>query len=357
MPIESPVIHRHPNNPILRATGELPWASAFVLNPGVVFDNRLFRMLFTAGNGDGALHLGYAESRDGIHFTPRPHPLLSPSANPDAFDFGTVDDPRITILDNQRYIVYAARSQNMNRYASGDFRVGPHGERWQTWRNNYRRIGLATISPDWTDCRRIGSLSSPHLCDANALLFPEKVNGEYVYLHRPTAAIPWTLPMRYCPGAIWILFTKQVSHWASDRREDPWNMVDKVDMPDDYLLLRPERSWESDKVGALGVPIVTDDGFLAFYHGVDRAGTYRVGLVLLDRADPRKVLCRTPFPIMEPETPLEKSGSYPNCIFPCANVLVGDEIRLYYGAGDQCICMAMASLRELMNHVKRFPVK
>lgn len=348
-------ITRHNANPLLKPVPELPWTRKLIMNPGVVLDGDKFRMLFTAGGGQGELSLGYAESKDGINFSIAPEPFLAPSQNPDDFDHGTVDDPRITYLDGRYWIVYAARSQNTKLYAEGHYRTGPNGERFVTWRNNYRRLGLA-VTDDWKTVSRCGALSSMHIFDANGLLFPEKIDNKFVYLHRPSCAVPWTLPMRYCPAAIWILFTGKIDFWSTDRREDPWDMVDKVDMPDDYLLIRPEQDWESDKVGALGIPIPTDDGFLMFYHGVERAGKYRMGILLLDRNDPRKVLCRTPKPVMEPETRMELTGGYPGCIFPCANVLVNDTIMLYYGAGDQCICLAQMSLKEALQHVKKFPV-
>ena len=37
-------------------------------------------MLYRAQDKDGTSRLGYAESSDGIHFTRRPQPVLSPEA-------------------------------------------------------------------------------------------------------------------------------------------------------------------------------------------------------------------------------------------------------------------------------------
>ena len=347
-------IKRYNKNPILSPNPDVPWMSELTMNPGVVFDGDRFRMLFTAGANDGFFRLGYAESNNGFDFKIRTDtPFLEPSKNSEDYDFGTIDDPRITYLDGKYYIVHAARSLNMHDYASGNYRVGPNGKRFPTWRNNYRRLGVS-VTTDWKTVKRLGPVSSEHLCDANGVLFPEKVNNKYVWLHRPTSATPWLLPMRYNPGCMWILFSDEVDHWSSDRREMPWDMVDGVDIPDDYLLISPEKAWEEFKVGALGVPIITDDGFLVFYHGVDRVGTYRIGLLLLDRNDPRRVLCRTPEPIMVPETKMELLGTYPGCIFPSANVVVGDEIFLYYGAGDHYCCLANLSLKAALEHVKKY---
>lgn len=345
------------NNPILTTDPNRDWMSRTVMNPGVVYWNGKFRMVFTAaGNAAGEYFLGYAESEDGEHFTANPEPFFAPDPNPEAFDHGTVEDPRVTELDGKFYITYAARYMPMKDWAKGVRKFGPGGDNAPSWERNSRRVGLA-VTEDWKTVKRLGPLSSPFLNDANVVLFPEKINGKYAYLHRPSSSPAWILPMFYEPGRAWLLYTDTINKWCSDKIEMPWNMVDGVDIPDDFMLIEPEQSWESMKVGPSGVPIPTDDGWLMFYHGVDRKGIYRIGLILLDRENPRKVLCRTPEPVMEPEGELEKTGPYPGVVFPCANVVIGDTIHLFYGIGDHCIGGATLSLSEALAHVKQFPYK
>ena len=102
------------------------------------------------------------------------------------------------------------------------------------------------------------------------------------------------------------------------------------------------------------MPIPTDDGWLTLYHAVDRAGVYRVGVMLLDREDPRKVIARSTAPIMASQEPYEMDGRYPRCVFPCANVVVGDEVFIYYGAVDLYCCLATVKLKELLAYVLAF---
>ena len=83
------------------------------MNPGVAVYNGKYRMVFTAGNGKGNFFLGYAESSDGEHFTVNQDPFLKPDSDENAFDHGTVEDPRVTELDGKFYITYAARYMNM----------------------------------------------------------------------------------------------------------------------------------------------------------------------------------------------------------------------------------------------------
>jgi predicted GH43/DUF377 family glycosyl hydrolase len=349
-------IRKFKNNPILGPNPDLPWGRDEARNPGVIFDGSMFHMVFTASTdimGGGDMVLGYAQSTDGVNFKCAAESFLRPSKNPEDFDHGSVEDCRITELDGQYYIAYAGRSLNIKDFNNGVRRLGPGKNINPTWTDNFRRVGLA-VTRDWKQVNRLGPITSEHMSNANVALFPEKIKGKYVILHRPTPFIPWTLPLIYNPGCMWIAFSDSLLHWSSNRREMPWNMKDGIDIPDDQLLIRPEHDWEKLKVGGSGVPIPTDDGWLTFYHAVDRDGVYRVGLMLLDREDPGKVIARSDRPVMEPEESYELNGLYPKCIFPCANVVVDNEIFIYYGAVDLYCGLATLNLKEALDYVLQF---
>jgi predicted GH43/DUF377 family glycosyl hydrolase len=59
--------------------------------------------------------------------------------------------------------------------------------------------------------------------------------------------------------------------------------------------------------------------------------------------------------VFGPQTIYERSGDVPDVVFPCGWVVGddGDQIRLYYGAADSVVCVATASLRELLDHLTR----
>ena len=48
--------------------------------------------------------------------------------------------------------------------------------------------------------------------------------------------------------------------------------------------------------------------------------------------------------------PYERVGDVPDVVFPCGATVGddGDTLRLYYGAADTSICVATASLRQLL---------
>jgi len=71
----------------------------------VMRDGKLV-MLYRAQDSNGTSRLGYAESLDGLHFTRREKPVLSPEA-PYEKD-GGVEDPRIVKIGATFYLTYTA---------------------------------------------------------------------------------------------------------------------------------------------------------------------------------------------------------------------------------------------------------
>jgi predicted GH43/DUF377 family glycosyl hydrolase len=80
------------------------WESAGTFNPAVVKRDGKFVMLYRAQNAAGTSRLGYAESTDGVHFTQRSTPVLSPET---AYEKdGGVEDPRLVQIDGTYYLTY-----------------------------------------------------------------------------------------------------------------------------------------------------------------------------------------------------------------------------------------------------------
>src|SRR5215471_12110167 len=62
-------------DPLLSPAGS-DWQSAGVFNPAVVYQDSQYVMLYRAQDRKGTSRLGYATSRDGIHFHRRPDPVF-----------------------------------------------------------------------------------------------------------------------------------------------------------------------------------------------------------------------------------------------------------------------------------------
>jgi predicted GH43/DUF377 family glycosyl hydrolase len=127
----------------------------------------------------------------------------------------------------------------------------------------------------------------------------------------------------------------------------------------EHSILLPAREggwWDAHKVGLGPPPLETERGWLLLYHGVRitvAGAIYRLGLALLDREQPDRVLARSSEWILGPQAPYELSGDVPGVVFPCGWILEGDTVRLYYGASDTSICVATASLTRLLDWLER----
>jgi predicted GH43/DUF377 family glycosyl hydrolase len=114
-------------------------------------------------------------------------------------------------------------------------------------------------------------------------------------------------------------------------------------------LLEPiEGTWEGERIGAGPPPVETPWGWLLLYHGNEyyrvegNQRHYRVGLAVLDREDPARVLYRHPEPIFVPRAPYETAGPVGNVVFPTGLIAREGLYYLYYGAADGVIGLATA---------------
>ena len=126
---------------------------------------------------------------------------------------------------------------------------------------------------------------------------------------------------------------------------------DLIEYDKPELLMTGEQWWETQRLGAGTVPILTKYGWFFLYHGVDDKGIYRVGAVILDKDDPTKVLARTKNFIMEPDQSFELEGLYDGCVFPTGTVVKDGILYVYYGCADKHIGLATVNFEELLESV------
>ena len=110
----------------------------------------------------------------------------------------------------------------------------------------------------------------------------------------------------------------------------------------------PEASWELLQIGNCGAPIETDRGWLVLTHGVGAMRTYSIGAILLDLADPTRMLARLEHPLLSTMA-AEREGYVPNVVYSCGGVVHDGRLWLPYGIGDARIAVAWASLDELLD--------
>ncbi len=334
-------LKKYEGNPILYPCKAHAWESLVTCNPGVIYSEGMFHMLYRAAGDDEqhVIRFGLAESRDGFHFERvSDQPVFGPSE--DGPDSGCVEDPRIIRLGGDYYVTYAYRAMSPGRYWTfpHDVVLTPScgDDAPRAYRENLGNTGLA-VTRDFRNFQRLGRLTSPVLDDRDVMFFPEKIGGKYCMMHRPKEFVGEGYGVKY--PSIWLQFSDDLLDWES--RENH------------LLLTGRENSWE-EKIGGSAPPLRTDEGWLMLYHGVGRGGCghYCVGALLLDIDNPLKIIGRTPEPILEPEADYEMDGMYDGCVFPTGNVIVGDTLYVYYGAADKYVGVATCDVRELLDYLK-----
>lgn len=160
----SPVITRYPDTILSRH--DVPYPSALTFNAGIVRHEGRYIMLFRNDYGsyeeqrlDGT-NIGLAFSDDGIRWKVEPEPVLDGKWFGDTFEPGEVVrlyDPRITPMDGRFYVSFAIDTRHG---VCGGFAVTDDFHHYEP---------LSVVVPD----------------NRNMVLFPEKINGNFVRLERP----------------------------------------------------------------------------------------------------------------------------------------------------------------------------
>jgi predicted GH43/DUF377 family glycosyl hydrolase len=112
-------------------------------------------------------------------------------------------------------------------------------------------------------------------------------------------------------------------------------------------ILKPRYPWEFVQIGNCGSPIELDEGWLLLIHGVGPVRKYSIGAVLLDKADPSRVLARTREPLIRPE-PAQRHGYVPNVVYTCGATRHYDKIILPYAVSDTFCTFASIGIADLL---------
>ncbi len=294
------LVTRHPANPVI-TVADIPERANCVFNSGaVVHDGEIF-MLMSTWTSDWTPKFLVGRSRDGVHFKVAPENVVRPPREYPYVQHEGIFDTRITPLEGWYYITYNVAS-----------RLGG-------------RIILARTK-DFSAIETLDYITGPD--HRNCILFPERIDGQYVRLERPNINDA---------GDIYICWSPDLIHWGRTR----------------LLLERNTRYWESAKIGPGAPPVKTDQGWLCVYHGCRQSMngySYHAGCFLLDLKDPTRIIGKLRDSLMDPQEMYERVGNVNNVVFPTAALIHGgpDELKIYYGAADTCIGLATASVSRLV---------
>lgn len=305
------IFARHPNNPIL-TTDHFPGAMNVAFNPSAAMVNGETVLLVRVEDRFGLSHLHAARSVNGFtDWQVAPAPVLSPIEGDRQAMWG-YEDPRTVWVEELERFVLTCTVYGVS---------GP-------------AVHLA-LTTDFDEFEHVGTILPPE--DKNASLFPRRINGNWVLLHRPVTVTGLT-------ADVWLSRSPDLVSWRS---------------PEPVMGCRSGGWWDATRIGIGPPPIETKDGWLVIYHGVKTTVSgpiYRVGAALLDLENPSVVLHRTGRWVFGPQAAYERVGDVPNVVFPCgATVQPDGELRLYYGAADTSVCVATTTIDALLEVVKNSP--
>ena len=274
------------------------WMGMGVFNPAAVKIGSKTVLLFRAQDSHGTSRIGYAESEDGLHFTVRPDPVLSPEA--DYEKDGGVEDPRVVQIGGTYYLTYTGYNRKDAQLCLATSTDLLHWKRAGVILPAYK----GTWNEQWTK---------------SGAIIPEKVNGSWWMYYLGTRKDPDGQLRDHMGLAV----SSDLLHWK-DATAQP-------------VLPRHPGAFDSRVMEPGPAPIKTKDGFLLLYNGADDHLVYRPGWILFDAHDPRHILSRSGHPFIEPNLPWEKTGTVPNVIFLEGAVQSGATLTGYYGAADKYI--------------------
>lgn len=259
--------------------------------------------------------IGYAKTKDGIHFGPR-RQIIVPEYDWEQFG---CEDPRVTRFNGKYYIFYTALS---------------------TW--PFGADGIKSAVAITSDFKKFEKHPVTPFNSKAMALFPDRVAGRMGAIvtantDRPPAKISFAS------------FEKESDIWD----EEFWNRW--YSSLEEHVI--PLQRNAADQVEAGVPPIKTAKGWLFIYSYIQNYHSphpkFTIEAALLDLKDPRKVLGHSKYPLLLPEAEYEVYGKVPHIVFPTGAIVVGKKLRIYYGAADTATAVAEYSLDEVIADILR----
>lgn len=323
---KSSLLHKPDKNPLISPKSDNDWEAFTTFNPAAIYEADKVHLLYRAQGFDYRSVVGYATSSDGLMVDYRQsYPCYVPTMPFEKGQEGRklesryvsgggcegCEDPRITRIDNRIYMTYVAFNGS-----------------------DPPRIALTSIAlTDFLAHRWLWErpvlISPPKVVDKSACILPEKIGGKYVIFHRifPNILIDFVDSLDFEPGQ----YLK--GEYKITPRAPLW--------------------WDSRKIGIAAPPIKTDEGWLLIYQSVDDkdASHYKVGAMLLKLNDPTQVICRSAYPIIEPDMWYDNQGFKAGVVYPCGAVIIKDMLFVYYGGADSHVCVATTPLQSFLKNL------
>lgn len=273
------------------------WMSLGVFNAAAIQLKGKTILLFRAQDQRHTSRIGYAEATDGLHFTVRAEPVLSPEAEYEKN--GGVEDPRLAEVDGTYYLTYTGYDLHAAQLCLATSKDLIHWERKGVILPAYK----GTWNEQWTK---------------SGAIVPKKIEGKWWMYYLGTRKDRDGQARDY----MGLAESADLLHWQ-DATKEP-------------VMARRAGAFDS-RVMEPGVLFLTDRGILLIYNGADEQLVYGPGWALFDREHPEKLIARSQTAFVQPRLGWEKTGNVPNVIF--VEGAVGDFSNMvaYYGAADKYV--------------------
>ncbi|MEO7206312.1 MAG: glycoside hydrolase family 130 protein [Steroidobacteraceae bacterium] len=170
---------------------------------------------------------------------------------------------------------------------------------------------------------RMSPLAGTAAKNKGMALFPRRIGGQYAMIARQDNE------------NLYLIYSNDLYSWDGG-----------------VAIMKPQFPWEFVQIGNCGSPIELDEGWLLLTHGVGPVRKYSIGAVLLDKANPAKILARASEPLVRPEAS-ERAGYVPNVVYTCGAMRHNDMIILPYAVSDTFSNFATIKIDALMNIMTR----
>ena len=311
----NPSIVSHPDQ-----SGAPPGGRRFVLSVRAVGEGHISSLTFRSGSiaADGSISVDPTSRLAAIAT------LRNRMARLDGEDVEVVFSPDGDITERVIFPVTGAQSNGIE-----DARFVAFDEDGKTvFRATYTAYSGRMIRSELIETSdflsfRMSPLRGSAAVNKGMALFPRKIGGRYAMISRHDSE------------NLYLLYSDDLFTWDGG-----------------VALLKPEFPWEFMQIGTCGSPIELDEGWLLLTHGVGPVRKYSIGAVLLDKADPSKVLARSREPLVRPE-PTEREGYVPNVVYTCGAMRHNDHIILPYAVSDTFCNFATIRIAALMQALER----
>ena len=165
---------------------------------------------------------------------------------------------------------------------------------------------------------RMTPLKGPAARNKGMALFPRKINGRYAMIGRQDNE------------NLYLIYSDDLYSWGEGT-----------------VVLKPGFPWEFVQIGNCGSPIELEQGWLLLTHGVGPLRRYTIGAILLDKADPSRVLAHSFEPLLRPQAS-ERDGYVPNVVYTCGGLRHDGRIILPYAVSDTFTTFATIEISALM---------